>query len=96
MAKDWLVVAVAAPNLMIQQPELPALIRHSPCESLPHTNLTPPFTRIFKFVDFISDSREPLGIGTIFPTASATPAEERAKPEPRPFLPPTHGLKIRK
>lgn len=60
-------MTVVAPNLMIQQPEPPALIRHPPCESLPHTNLTPPFTRIFKFVDFISDSREPLGIGTIFP-----------------------------
>lgn len=67
MANDWLVVAVAAPKLMIQQPKPPALIRHSPCEPLPHTNLTPPFTRIFKFVDFISDSREPLGIGTILP-----------------------------
>lgn len=46
--------AIGLSNLMNQQSEPPVLIRHPRWELLPHTNLTPPFTRIFNFVDFIS------------------------------------------
>lgn len=55
-------------GMMIQLQAAP-LVRHLPNELLllPHTNLTPPSTRIFKFVDFTSESKNPSVPGPSLP-----------------------------